>query len=241
MLRTLIPLLLASASLVHAQGAKEAQALFEAMEAKLAAAKTLKASFSSLMGPEGGQLEFKAELLFGEGDLTKFEVKATTPDGMPVEMSLVSDGNQTRMRQVEGEKVKDDVQPTPPNQGKLIRDAFSRLSIVAALFMVRVDKDDDAPLAVENFSLGAKERDGERSLQVIEFDTVAEHGSFRVKLWIDTVTGLPAKRELSNDERAKAIVETYTAIELDPTLPEGAFDLSDAEAKPEAPSPKPAK
>ncbi|MCA8922244.1 MAG: hypothetical protein KDD82_10575 [Planctomycetes bacterium] len=242
--RSLALLFVVSLGLARAEGAKEAQALFEAMEAKLSSAKTLKVDFTSRMGPAGQQLEFKGQLCVAEGNKVKFGVEGAGPDGMPLSLSMTSNGTTTRTTSEESGRSSSQDNETDPNLTKLLRGAVSHFSVVGPVFLRAAEPGSEA-FSSENFSLGEKERDGERSLQVIEFDTSAMGQGFHVKLWIDTVTGLPAKRVLDRGNQPAAITETFTGLELDAEFPEDTFkvtrqaDEGEGEGEGQAPTSRP--
>ena len=244
--RTLTLLLALGAGVACADGAKEAQALFEAMEAKLAAAKTISTEFTSTMGPPGQQLEFSGQLLLAEGNKLKFEIKGAGPDGQPLNLAMTSNGATTRTTEEESGRSNSNDRPTPENLGKMMRGAISSFSVVGPVFLLGPASPDEKPFETTNFALGEKEQDGERVLQVVEFDTSAGGQDFHIKLWIDTVSGLPHKRVIDRGEQKAAIKEAVTAIELDAEIPADAFTLlrqeGETEKKPaHPPTSKPTK
>ncbi|MEZ6187647.1 MAG: hypothetical protein R3F62_21885 [Planctomycetota bacterium] len=229
-LRSLTILFVLGCGLARAEGAKEAQALFEALEQKLSAKETLRVEFTSLMGPPGEQLEFKGELALAPGNKVKLGLSGTGPDGNPLALRMTSNGTTTRTEEEQGGQTRQNDVPTVEKLSELLSRAVARFSIVGPIFLASPEGGNEPAFEVSNFSLGAKEQDGERSLQVIEYDLDAAGQTFHVAVWIDTVSGLPTKRVLDRGEQKAAVSETFDAIEVGPELPEDTFKLTREEA-----------
>lgn len=229
-LRSLTLLFALGCGLAHAEGADEAKALFEAMEQKLAAKDTLRIEFTTLMGPGGQQLEFKGELAMASGNKVKLAIAGTGPDGNPLALRMTSNGTTTRTEEEQGGQSQQSDAPTVDKLSELLQQAVGRFSIVGPIFLSSPQGSGAPSFECSNFSLGAKEQEGERELQAIEYDLDAAGQAFHVTLWIDTATGLPAKRALDKDGQKRAVTETFTAVEVGAELDEELFKLTRAEA-----------
>ena len=195
-----IVLLLAIAGHVRAEGAKEAQALFEAMQAKLAAAKTLQVHFTATkVSAKGNQRpERRGVMRLGA---TQVLVVAWDPEEAK-KGSGFRDWSLMELDAVD------------------YRAAFTRLSISTR--REYTFPKEGPKLTSTAFALGPAVEEGDRKLQVVEFTTPTSMGDVRIKLWIDTATKLPVRRELK-DQDGNAHTEAYSSIELDPDLGPDAF------------------
>jgi outer membrane lipoprotein-sorting protein len=87
------------------------------------------------------------------------------------------------------------------------------------------DLDKDAP--VKDFKLGAKEKIGDKTTQVVTYQLDFDGTSAKMSVWIDTKTQLPLKRVVAVDQGGQMfrITETYSTFAIDPKLDSKLFEI----------------
>jgi outer membrane lipoprotein-sorting protein len=82
---------------------------------------------------------------------------------------------------------------------------------------------------VSGLKLGAKEKDGERELQPLEYQLSlkGQNEPFSATVWIDLKTGLPVKRRVTSEvgEEKMVVSETYGKLTLDEKADAKTFEL----------------
>jgi hypothetical protein len=88
---------------------------------------------------------------------------------------------------------------------------------------------------IKDFKLGAKEKIGKQETQMVEYIStmpMTPQLVVKVKVWIDTTTGLPVKREtrpvdpaIVTQDPEYALFETFTTFTLDAKMDSKAFEL----------------
>lgn len=212
---------------VDPAGADQARALLEALDAKLAAAKTLRVRSTTLMGPAEKRARFATRVELGEQGRLRLVMEGQASNGTQVRLEVVSDGARRSTLQAAGGRAQRDLDQAPPGLGSTARAALGRLSPTVLL---RRDALDDATIPVAGFVLGPASEEGGRALRQIEFDSTAPDLPMHVTLWLDTATGLPVKRVIGDSTHAEALVETFDAWEFDVALEPEAFAVPDAAA-----------
>jgi len=202
------------------EASARARELLAAVEAKLSAAKTVRARSRSSIGPPDQRSELVSVLLLGPGDRVSLLMQGTAQE-VPVTLQVVSDGETRVTFQASGRSQRN-VDPAAPGLGALGRRALAKLS---STVLLRRDVLADPSIPTGNVVLGPKVEEDGRTLQVVEYDSIAPDLQMHVRLWIDTATQLPARCVIGDASHPQAQVEVYESIELDVELPEGSFAL----------------
>jgi hypothetical protein len=230
--------LIATALILHAVPVyaqdREAEQLYRAMEKKVLAAKSLTVVWTADGElPAGRATKFKGATHVGEGNRIRFELQG---DWGPkaVKMHMISDGKQMSMRGTLGPD-KGLVGPPPPEMTKLLTGSFARAGWLMPFFMAAAmpsdeggdSKDLDKQMPVSAFKLGAKERIGNADSQIVEYVVVLNAKvKAKVKVWIDTMTTLPVKRQVDAENKELGnLIEVYSAFTLDAKLDPLLFEL----------------
>jgi outer membrane lipoprotein-sorting protein len=160
---------------------KDAEQLFQRMEAKLHAAKTVSLSFDSTVVSES--LPIKGSKLKGtvavmDGKKARLEMSGGKTGGHPFKGLLISDATQM-VQNRSGFFIT--IMPLPPEP------------------FTNPDFDLKEGFTVSGFKLGKKETIGERETQRVDYvlSVKGNEGQFPAAVWIDLKTGLPVKRELT--------------------------------------------
>lgn len=214
-----------------AQGEKEARALLEAMEAKLQAATSVHVKSQTLVGQGDLYSVFEGETWVGRGGRFQLAVKTFLgPSGGPYAATLTGDGREVRIQEDDAGRASEQVAPLPQDLDGLLRRGAARVSILTGFLPFQGSLSGEPqpePLPLTNLRLGPKERDGGRAFRVVEYTTECANRWFEfvgpdrpiaVRLWIDTATGLPAKRRVDLAGGAW-FEESYGLFELDVELP----------------------
>jgi outer membrane lipoprotein-sorting protein len=210
-------------ALLLAQEKSEAEELFQKMEGKLVAAKTVSLSLEGTVEPM--KLKLTGGLRLGEGNLVHLQLEGTA-EGKTDSALVVSDGKTRRM--LAGGKASRDF-ATPETFGRLVRTCFARAGFLGTID--NVDTEDDAqadPAAAyvpTGLKLGVKEKVGERDAQAVQFmlKKGREPEEAEVTLWIDSATHLPLKRTMKKGTRT--LTEHYVDLNLDEKIDPAKFEL----------------
>jgi hypothetical protein len=210
---------------------KDAEQLFQKMEAKLSEATALELSFDIAIEaqPGGRGAKYKGTLATMSGNKLRLEMSGGVTDmGQPFTRLTISDG--TRMRTMIAGDEKPSDQDTPTNLTAEILTLVARTGVFlpqGPLPDENVDAKDR--WGVSGFKLGSQEKDGERELQRLEYQLAlqGQNEPFSVAVWIDLKTGLPVKRLVTSEVGDEKIVvtETYGKLTLDEKLAPKTFEL----------------
>jgi len=220
---------------VSAQDNKDAEKLFQAMEAKLDKATALDLAFTLTV--QEGQLPgirqgdgIKGTLAIMSGNKLRLEYSgAKNAEGKPAQVVRISDGAQQIMT-VEGEG-----KPTPSKVSKDFTAGFLTVVARPGIYMAQLPladvkvADEKERFPVSGFKLGKKEKVGERETQRLDYQLAVKGdvAKFSVTLWIELKTGLPVKRLIAMEAGPNEKIvysETYE-ITLDGRLDPKKFEL----------------
>jgi hypothetical protein len=228
-------LLAALPALAPAQGGDEAKKLFEAMEERLAKAKSVNLGFSIEVEVEGKKVAaMKGSLTFASGDQARFEAEGKD-EGEGYKVTLTSDGKRMRHIEMAGKKViKDREVPTPKNLSAEWAWMLSRPGLSFGFDSLQISTVREKELnagelfPISDLKLGVTEKVEGREARVLSYKV----RNFRrkvldVTLWVDPLTRLPLKRVgLTSEGGMKAhFVELYTGIKIDEKLDPKQFEL----------------
>jgi outer membrane lipoprotein-sorting protein len=226
----MLTLLAVVPALAPAQGGDEAKKLFEAMEERLAKAKSVSLGFSIEMDFEGKQSKFKGSFAISEGDRMRLEMEGKV-EGADAKILLVSDGKRLRQMLIKGEPATE--VPTPKNLSGALARTLSRAGLGSGLAPLELENKQERELKpgdlypVSDLKSGGKEKVGNREAQVLTYKS--DHGSGKVEItvWIDPLARLPLKRVLTGSmgKRKYRFVELYTGIKIDEKLDPKQFEL----------------
>jgi hypothetical protein len=215
----------------------EAEKLFRAMEKKIRSAKSLQLTFAGeLTGDafKGAKGTFKGTAYLAAGN--KFRIEAEMDFmGKTESKLLVSDGKSTYA------KLGDNVDPKPqsPDYEK-ISGIVSRLGMMGVdiLYVEEFSPSDDPPkkkepfdldkkLPVKDFKLGAKEKIGQRDVQVVEYTIGLLPGPAKIEVSIDVQSQLPLRIVAVGKigKQAFRLVETYSAYTIDGKIDAKLFEI----------------
>jgi outer membrane lipoprotein-sorting protein len=202
---------------------KAAEQLFQQMETKLHAAKTISLSFDSQVVSDSLPIKgskLKGTVVIADGKKARVEMSGSTAGGKTFHGLQISDGAQL---------VQDNGQPRPAP--KLY--TSNLLTVVARSgFFITImplppepftnpDIDLKEGFSVSGFTLGNKEKVGELETRQVDYvlSVKGNAGQFPATVWIDLKTGLPVKRELKG-----MYTENYE-LKLDGKLDPKMFEL----------------
>jgi outer membrane lipoprotein-sorting protein len=180
---------------------KDAEKLFQRMEAKLHAAKTVSLSFDSSVESESIPIKgwkLKGTVAVMDGKKARLEMNGGKTGGEPFKGLLISDG--TQMVQNHGKP-----QPAPKVGPSNLITEIARSGFFITIMplppepFTNPDFDLKEGFSVSGFKLGNKEKIGERETQRVDYvlSVKGNEGQFPAAVWIDLKTGLPVKRELT--------------------------------------------
>jgi outer membrane lipoprotein-sorting protein len=225
-----VPLLLA-ASVEPAQEGNEATKLYQAMVDKITAAKSLKVVVEMQGTPFGAnkttEPRFKQTIWIAEGNKVRWAFEQPLKDKVDSNGLAVCDGKQLFFQSALA-NLKRDVDAGFSAQ---LVDSLAKHGCWVAIARLNeaVDPQGKAftPLVASNFKLGAKEKLGDKQVQVLTYlvrekgGRPADGGSYSI--WIDTKSQLPAKVVLDGANNFR-VQETYVEWQLDPKLEAKLFD-----------------
>jgi len=222
MRRALTGLLLISMS-AFAEEAKEDKAsreLFEAMEKKLAAAKSLRVVCKASEPREKGDRHDAS--FWTSGDKVRLEFDWWAAARGTVKWTTVSNGESVWSTQKKGEVKKAGKDPSRAIAVGFARTGTLALTEIESAVVTGADPGDGTQWQVSGFKAGTKETKDGIELQSIEYKVQkGKADPIAMVIWIDTKTQLPKRREV--DISGWKLSETYEACELDAKIAEGQF------------------
>ena len=211
---------------------RSAQEAFDRIEQRVATAETLSLKFKILAVQAGNveRGETEGSLLVKAGNRVRLETTARVAG--PIDTLFLCDGR-TMGWQSLGQK---NDKPAPSDLGARFLTALARAGAQGVLMeKLRLPGSQEilAPLA---FQMQDLREAAEDSLTYTL--TVPEAGEFKVRLWYDPRTWNPSRREfrMSREGRDIAITESYEAVDVNGSVPDGRFSLA---ASSEAAAPVP--
>jgi outer membrane lipoprotein-sorting protein len=239
-------LLLPVVLLAFAEDGKEAEKLFRAAEKKLLEADSVQISFTETTTSDTQKTKTKGTLLLSRGNKVRYEMeqkgsvefKGKTRDASGSYL-MVCDGSRVKWARGAG------AQPRGISIGQDARKQFesmavkvsTRIGLQSGFFWLRLwsfavkEADPDELMKLSDFSLGRKEKVGDREARVIEYKVTTGAESrigtiFIVQLWLDSETNLPLKRVVRiGSPTADPSTETYE-IRLEVPIDKAKFDVA---------------
>jgi len=205
------------------------QKLFEAMEQKLAKAKTQKVDFEI----EVEAVKIKGSALLADGNRMKL-----TLEGKEDQKITIANNGQTGFMQIGSSKPR--ILNGFKNQVEMFATHLRRASIFFvgmqskggdfSLNPVYASLEQSPHLELSGFKMAGKEKVGSREANVIEYSVAPSKYTkgATCKVWLDTETNMPLKRileVLGDGKIALRATEIYTRWELDPKISDELFAL----------------
>jgi outer membrane lipoprotein-sorting protein len=211
----------------------EAEKLYAAMEQKLTKAKAYKFDFTFDAPNELGPVRVKGTWILAMGNKLKISYEGEARrKPVKLSMSAVADGKEIVLRRDFGQKTKTEIK-TPDKLNDRLTGWLNRMGVHAVgntddpLFQLVTFKklpEVDSKFKASDFKLLDPEKIGDRQAKVVEYklEFDADAPKLTCKVWLDTQTNLPLKREIASRYLVR---EIYSGWELDPKLPEDMFAL----------------
>ena len=205
------------------QEKNEAEALFKKMEAKIAAATTVRMKMTGEM--VSMKMTLSAEVLFGEGGKTRIDLEGKAGDQV-MTARFLSDGK--RIRVESSDKAAPKELEAVATLGQRTRAFLARAGTFGVLESIdsveELKAEPDDLIATSGHKLGAKEKVGDREAQMVEYKVTRKgHRESTATVWIDLETLLPLKRTLTKGEIT--VSETYAEFKLDEKIDAAKFEL----------------
>jgi outer membrane lipoprotein-sorting protein len=222
-------------AIAPAQDGDEAKKLFQAMEERLAKAKSISLNFSIEVAVEGKTVvAVKGSLASARGDQARFESEGKV-EGQDDKVTLTSDGKRMRYILMIGKKViKDRETSTPKNLSTALARALSRPGLLLGSDSLEIDSDRERELnasklfPISDLKLDGKEKVEGREARVFTYKVSDRRKkTLDVILWVDPLTRLPLKRVgiISEKGMKGRLTELYTGIKIDEKLDAKQFEL----------------
>jgi outer membrane lipoprotein-sorting protein len=211
------------------QAGDDPEKLFRAMEAKVAAADTLRVTFATKMEAPGTTISFQGTLVVAAGNKIRLEADVVRMDKTS-KIIVVCDGT----KRVTSDNGKDaPPKDAPPHLRALMTVALARMGVSAAEFLGSVGPADKQANPLDTFKASTfekvkTEKIGDRTALVIDYQlSGAGKSVVACAVWIDTATQLPLKRILRAGQGADSVTftETYSAFAINPKLDPKLFEL----------------
>jgi hypothetical protein len=228
---SLVALLVAAAPAFGQEN--EAEKLYRAMEKKIRTAKSVHFVFATELTGEGKKIEAKGTVHLAEKNKGRIELDMDV-SGKMTKVMLVTDGKSKYSKF--GEQVK--IEEKPGKEGELdkVLGYVARFGMGSSFFVLSRKEDPDKKEVfdldkehpVKNFKLGAKEKVGQRTAQIVEYQIGLGEVMAKAMVWIDPKTDLPLKRVLEADKDGKQafhVVETYSAFTVGGKLDAKLFEM----------------
>ena len=216
-------LLALAAALLAIQETNEAEKLFRKMEEKVAKAATVRVKMAGAY--EATKTTLAGDLLLGDGARMKLDLELKA-ENKSLKDGLLSDGKQIALVSWDRKLVR--VYTVPERMGEAARMALARGGLRGALDVFDPDAGmkaaTSAEFAVSGFTMGAKEKVGEREAQAVNY-TLERKGepASDATVWIDTETHLPLKHVIRMDVMVRS--ETYSEFKVGEKIDPAKFEL----------------
>ncbi|HBI45495.1 MAG TPA: hypothetical protein DDY78_21965 [Planctomycetales bacterium] len=190
----------------------------------MARAKTLQCHFRVKVGT----LSYEGSLFLAEGKKARLAINEAT-NGRPMRLLTVSDG--VRLSYQDNGMPQPKFEDAPKNLNADILIWVARPGVFLPQAPLPDVKTDDAKdrFRVSSFTLGDKEKVGERETQRLEYQLTVkgQDEPLSVVIWLDPKTGLPIKRLVTSRTGGQqtTVVETYEKLTLDEKVDVKKFDL----------------
>jgi outer membrane lipoprotein-sorting protein len=209
----------------------DAQKLYQTMVDKITAAKSLKVVVDMQGTPFGAgksfEPTFKQTIWIADGNKLRWAFEQPIKGKVDKDGLAVCDGKQLFFQSSAANLNR----AAPAGFATKVVDVIAKHGCWVAIAQLNEALDPDGkpftPLVASNFKLGAKDKVGDKQVQVLTYlvrekgGRPADGGSYTV--WIDTKTSLPAKVMLDGANNFR-VQETYVDWQLDPKLDARLFD-----------------
>ena len=225
--------------LTVSQNDNQAEKTFRASEKKLSESDTVQISFTSITNPDKKDVGIgfnKGTILIAKGNKMRFDLIGDVPSqpGQTIKVVSISDGTKMATQVTKGDdQGKVMVQDSPKTDSAMLAGVVSR----AGVFTIGraasgTDKNQgklDDFITVADFSMGKKEKVGDRQAQRIDYKLTINIGikeTIDAQVWLDSKTHLPLKRVLSvkHGEEKVQVTETYD-IHINDKIDASRFEL----------------
>jgi outer membrane lipoprotein-sorting protein len=210
----------------------DAEELYRKMEKKIRSAKAIHVVFDAEMTGEGKKGTANGSLDLAEGNKLRLDASGEF-GGNAMKVLAVCDGKVSFLA-LDGK-----VQPQShgPEEGDYAKalGMFARAGAMALMHAHHKDKTDkkeahdlEKMAAIKDFKAAGKEKIGNHETQPVQYHLdFGKEGTAQVKVWIDTTTDLPVKREMTVMENGKSFraVERFTTFEVNPMADVKTFQL----------------
>lgn len=216
--------LLLALSFALAEEDAAAKKLFQAVEKKIAAAKSMKVEFNGKFKSSKRTFEIKGSIIVAKGNRIRMNTRVKM--GAPMrDLFAVSDGTNL-IRRAGGESK---TEPAPKTYGKRIRTSVGRYGPTFAVFSAVAGTPRERQgklITASDIKLGKDEKLGKRNVKTLTFRLDFPKEPLNVKVWIDVKSGLPLKRVLTSATNPEdGLLTETTTYTLNPKLDEKTFKL----------------
>jgi outer membrane lipoprotein-sorting protein len=200
---------------------KKAEDLFRKMEKQIVDAESLRVTFEITLSKDGKEAgKFQGALALAKGDKVRVDLKGREVGEKESELTLVSDGK--RMLAIRGVDRKPEENPTADKLGASASALLSKAGLGGGLEVVIRQFRGREGMSLENlkasgFKLGQDGAVGGKPAHVVEYQLSHEgKDPASVRVWLDAMTGLPLKREITAGDggRMMRFEELYTELTL---------------------------
>jgi outer membrane lipoprotein-sorting protein len=225
--------------LAVSQDGNQAEKAFRASEKKLSESDTIQISFTCNTNPDRRDIGIgfnKGTILIAKGNKVRFDLIGDVPGqpGQTVKVVSISDGTKMTTQVTKGDdQGKVMVQDSPKTDSAMLAGVVSRAGVFtigrAASGTDQNQRKLDDFITVADFSMGKKEKVGNRQAQRIDYKLTINIGikeTIDAQVWLDSETHMPLKRVLSvkHGEEAVQVTETYD-IHINGKIDASKFEL----------------
>ncbi len=222
----IVLLVILALSLAGRVGAQplDAKQTFELMETKLLQAKTLKCTLE--LTEEGHKdVSMKGQLLLGDGNKFRLDLKTTVNNEAPKEYAEASDGTHLEIKT----PVATTAHKPSKHLGENWRVYLARSGVYLPMLFshnatdAQVSKD----IQVSDIKLGKPEAFAGKQATVLHYLLKEKNEKLKVSVWLDPTIMLPLKREMkfADNEKSVRFVEIYSDWSVDQKQDEKQFTL----------------
>jgi outer membrane lipoprotein-sorting protein len=214
---------LIAVALMVPQETNEAEKLFKKMEEKIAKAATIRVKMAGAL--EAMKLTLTGDLLMGEGARMRVDLEGKLQEQV-MKAGLICDGKRLRLESSDKPDAK--FFDVPEKMGEPARSSLARGGLQGVLDSFDSEEGVKATandlFAVSAFTMGAKEKVGEREGQAVNYKLEKKgHPTSETTVWIDTETQLPLKRVIKM--AGMVLNETYSEFKVGEKIDPAKFEL----------------
>jgi len=229
MMRWTLPLVAALLAPLAPVQDKDAEDAYREFEKKLTSVKAFRVNID--IQSEEQKVKVKGEMTVAPGNKLKIVFSGTQGD-MPISASLLSDGKTVAMKFASGDKGETKSEPTHADMQEFLLGFFAKTGLLVGMDKGTRPMPEFNPnkLTLTNFKMVGKEKVGDRETRIIQFNITVpnEKDQPTCKLWLDTQSQMPLKRQLEVEVNGKVIfrvTELYSQWVRDPVLKNDEFTV----------------